>query len=932
MAKISLRVYNREIEGLIEGGQLNEAVAHCQHILKTFSMHIETYRLIGKAFLEGRQFTDATDIFQRVLNAVPDDFVAHVGMSIIRDDEGKLDEAIWHMERAFEVQPSNPAIQGELRRLYGRRDGVEPPKIRLSRDALANMYAQGELFNQAIAEIRAVLTDDPNRPDLQVMLARAYLRVGQKVEAAEMAAQLLKKYPYCLDALRILVEVLPGTARAENTQVYRQRLRLLDPYSSFVTGSVFASDQVADAAVNLEKLEYQPGKQVTPSQPTWAASLGVKLSEDKRSDSQPAWLAGGQAESPAVPASPVSGPEAGPAQEGEAIPDFLRTAGWNESSNDQSPEGGMGLGEESPAEGIAKGEMPDWLKSQVPPELSGAEKPADEPAPVEGGDFPDWLTSLGAAAGAASSVGEAESENPAEEKPTEPVSFAPPPATEVEPAPEVPIDLPPESGFASSAPAEMGDAQRADIEDGTVAPAEMGDAQRVGIEDDTVAALKGLAAKQGAEPEEFLANPEERFEELPLTDAQPPASEPQPAESGEPPILEKPGPVPVETKPLPDLRSAFHITEESVPEETPPPASPEAGTAKPLGIEDDTMAWLEGLAAKQGAKAEELLSKPEERSEVMPDWLQKTAQEPVPAPASQTGLEAEIPNAPPEMAAEEPVILPEALAASPEDVPLEAALEEQPPASAEEDITITTWLKNLNETGGLEELPAAPPAPEPSPSAEEEIPDWLKDLESKPIQPAPAAEEQPAGAASDLPDWLRQPAAPVPEGLAPRPAQAEDELPDWTMDDVKPEEQAVPTTPEEWLPAEKLEISPEPQAESLPITEEPGEIAVPPFSQLGVPKGTGILSPVPEQDKDAALLMAAQGLLESNRLDESMKEYAKLIRKGRLLDETIHDLREALYRFPVDIIVWQTLGDAYMRANRLQDALDAYTKAEELLR
>ena len=34
----------------------------------------------------------------------------------------------------------------------------------------------------------------------------------------------------------------------------------------------------------------------------------------------------------------------------------------------------------------------------------------------------------------------------------------------------------------------------------------------------------------------------------------------------------------------------------------------------------------------------------------------------------------------------------------------------------------------------------------------------------------------------------------------------------------------------------------------------------------------------------------------------------------------------------MDVVIWQTLGDAYMRANRLQDALDAYTKAEELLR
>jgi len=43
-------------------------------------------------------------------------------------------------------------------------------------------------------------------------------------------------------------------------------------------------------------------------------------------------------------------------------------------------------------------------------------------------------------------------------------------------------------------------------------------------------------------------------------------------------------------------------------------------------------------------------------------------------------------------------------------------------------------------------------------------------------------------------------------------------------------------------------------------------------------------------------------------------------------------LRDAMYRFPVDVDIWQLLGDAYMRSNRLQDALDAYTKAEELLR
>src|SRR5512147_196375 len=196
MAKISLRMYNREIEGLVEQGQrLDEAIAHCRHILQTYPKHLETYRLLGKAYLEAKRYDQAVDIFQRVLIAAPEDFVSHVGMSIIADDKSRLDDAIWHMERAFEVQPSNAAIQGELQRLFGRRDGVEPPKIRLTRGALAHMYVQGELYPQAIAEIRAVLAHDKGRTDMQVLLARAYLRNGQKAEASDACSALLSVSP-----------------------------------------------------------------------------------------------------------------------------------------------------------------------------------------------------------------------------------------------------------------------------------------------------------------------------------------------------------------------------------------------------------------------------------------------------------------------------------------------------------------------------------------------------------------------------------------------------------------------------------------------------------------------------------------------------------------------------------------------------------------
>ena len=280
MTSIPLRAYTREIEGLVEHEQrLDEAIAHCRQILKTYPKHLETYRLLGKAYLEGKRYEEAVDIFERLLVAVPDDFVAHVGMSIIADDQGKLDDAIWHMERAFEVQPSNAAIQGELQRLFGRRDGVEPPKIRLTRGALAHMYVQGQLYAQAISEIRAVLAQDAERTDLQVLLAKAYFHGGHKNEAADVCAQLLSRYTYCFDANGLMVDLLAGTPSANSAKDYRQRLNELDPYTAFTKDSIFNTSTVPNNSVMVERLEYAGSALAAPLP---AAGLGSQTSAGAR--------------------------------------------------------------------------------------------------------------------------------------------------------------------------------------------------------------------------------------------------------------------------------------------------------------------------------------------------------------------------------------------------------------------------------------------------------------------------------------------------------------------------------------------------------------------------------------------------------------------------------------------------------------------------
>ncbi len=85
-----------------------------------------------------------------------------------------------------------------------------------------------------------------------------------------------------------------------------------------------------------------------------------------------------------------------------------------------------------------------------------------------------------------------------------------------------------------------------------------------------------------------------------------------------------------------------------------------------------------------------------------------------------------------------------------------------------------------------------------------------------------------------------------------------------------------------------------------------------------------------EDEYQIALAQARNALVQSDQVG-AIGQYNSLIQSKQYLPEVINDLQGALTQSPTDMTLWQTLGDAYANADRLQDALDAYTKAEQLL-
>ncbi len=877
MTSVPLRLYNREIENLIDRGQFEEAIAHCLHILQIYPKHVATYRLLGKAFLESQRYTEAADIFQRVLSTFPDDFIAHIGMSIIREDEGNLDAAIWHMERAMEVQPSNHAVQDELRRLYGRRDGVEPPRVRITRGALVRMYARGNLYRQAIAEAKAALAEDPNRPDLKILLAKLYFQNGQRIEAVETCSEILNKFPYCYDANRILTQVLPGTSRAEDAEVYLQRVCSLDPYAALTSPTSPNPENVPDNAITIERLVYDAESAQVPGQPRWASTLGIDIGEGGASSQQvPDWLASieksavSTGEKPAGPPPfledqlqqpPGGKPTEGekppyPASEAFEIPEWMQAAGWAVSATpadeappplEESPEAGVG--------GLAPADIPDWLRAMAPastpeeqilPAQETGQEESQSTAHYEEQALPEWLKGISGTPEAAGEMAERKpptdeigasgwlEETPSALEDTQEIKAPVMPQASTEEMPdwlsETPVEAPPaEAGEIPAIPAEWTEE----------APRE--EAAPAGEEDITaewLSSLRESSAIAGVTPTDETPG-EDQMQGTAASEATEDTQE-----------IKTAHPMPLAGMPEWADEIGTSGQEEwtaqtgEVGENLDLPLGEAAGELPAAGDQGQSAAWLEGLAAVQSGAGEPLA--PEvEGVETPSEWLPEAMIEEAdleamqPPEAIPEGEVAEIPPSHeiPAVAEKPEAILPAAPEQSEE-------AEIRGKEAAQSATEIPAWIKALTATEPEES--AGPP---PSETAPEVLPSWMEEISPAPEAPAEATPIETTIPVMEIPSWIEEIKAALPEEEAP----------------------VQPMTPGEAQPAieEQETVEPQTQAsagtvESPPITPWEVETEAPPEIEAELPAGPGAAALIeqegvlPGQEKEPVAQIGAE--------------------------------------------------------------------------
>ncbi len=418
-------------------------------------------------------------------------------------------------------------------------------------------------------------------------------------------------------------------------------------------------------------------------------------------------------------------------------------------------------------------------------------------------------------------------------------------------------------------------------------------------------------------------------------------------------VADEPGTEEIVEEPvLEDEEDLFEIGEQ-VPEpegEITPPGDIEVSDVPALAAEaplsgeeeDAAMAWLESLAAKQGAAEEELLTPADQRLEQPPEWVQEEA------------AAVETPEKD-DLEARDTALTAAALAGVTAGILAEQ--EETGDESREgeglaetEDLLVepSEWVPEV--AAGVEQIPGAG-------SDEGEIEPELLEVEESPG----VAEEFAAVAEVDLdhvetehtpeeiPDWLSGLAEEQED--APGPGTGE-----WTPD-MLTEEVGEHAAPIEAAPVEKIDLNAASlsQLERIPgigfiyaqniVIHRAESGSFTDLEQLGEVEGISpemvadlseyltveVVQEISPSEFETPELQDAWDRIAEGNIEKAVDQYAGLINQDQHLDEVIRDLHSAINKYPSDSALYQCLGDAYMHTNMLQEALDAYNRAEDLI-
>jgi tetratricopeptide (TPR) repeat protein len=249
MEATALRDEVRAAEEEIAGGHPDQALGRCQQLQIRYPRALVIQRVIGEAYLALRKPREALAALERCLAGDPEDVRACCARAVVHEIHGDSVAALAWYRRACEIRPDDTGLRDIYRDVATR---LGQPAYRPSAVGLARLYLRGDLFQHAQLEWSGLVTQYPDRLDLQAGLAETYWRAGDLRRASDLARRIVANTPSCLKAILIVAALEHANGRDDEAERHLQRASELDPERRM--GRVLYGDLIASGDAMIEIL------------------------------------------------------------------------------------------------------------------------------------------------------------------------------------------------------------------------------------------------------------------------------------------------------------------------------------------------------------------------------------------------------------------------------------------------------------------------------------------------------------------------------------------------------------------------------------------------------------------------------------------------------------------------------------------------------
>ena len=183
---------------LYDAGKINAAVAEWKETLRLAPQTAQAHHLLGLAFRDQKDHTQAATAFQQALRLEPDNATAHVHLARAFEALGKEQEALDTYQKALQLVPSAPYVHNRLGYIFaGREDWQGAANAWYQTIQLAPHYAYAYAnYGEALEKMgreKDALSTYKNAVPVCVRFIQAFEESRKKNNAEALCAEIRKR-------------------------------------------------------------------------------------------------------------------------------------------------------------------------------------------------------------------------------------------------------------------------------------------------------------------------------------------------------------------------------------------------------------------------------------------------------------------------------------------------------------------------------------------------------------------------------------------------------------------------------------------------------------------------------------------------------------------------------------------------------------------